>query len=156
GNGIIALNLNNTGQVVGFSDLPGDKVFHGFVWTKLTGMEDVGVLNGDTYSAALAINDSAVVTGVSADMDFNLRAFIRLEGVMTDLNDLIPANSPLYILLACSINSQGEITGLAVDSNGDMHGYVATPVAGPFSVEESQQRVVPGPSSKKLRDVTLG
>jgi probable HAF family extracellular repeat protein len=152
GGGIFALNLNNTGQVIGSSDLPGDKVFHAFLWSKLTGMEDIGTLEGDVNSAAVGINDSEVVTGVSLDADFNPRAFIRRAGVMMDLNSLIPANSPLYLLLACSINSRGEITGLAVDpSSGDLHGYVATPVDGAGPLNESRPMILPKAAREKLR-----
>jgi hypothetical protein len=32
--------------------------------------------------------------------------------VMTDLNSLVPPNSPLYLLMAQVINSRGEIAGL--------------------------------------------
>ena len=47
---------------------------------------------------------------------------------MTDLNTLIPAGSPLFLLLALSINSSGEIVGLAFHpSTGDLHGFLATP-----------------------------
>jgi len=67
------------------------------------------------------------IVGVSLDAKFNLRAFLRHNGVMTDLNTLIPAGTPLTLMLACSINSSGEITGLAMTSAGEFHGYVATP-----------------------------
>jgi len=35
---------------------------------------------------------------------------------MIDINTLIPANSPLFLLQACSINSRGELTGLAIET----------------------------------------
>jgi probable HAF family extracellular repeat protein len=124
--GNFAANLNNNGQVVGASDLPGDTANHGFLWTKQTGMKDLGTLDGDTGSVGLAINDSAVVTGGSFTQD-NLRAFIWQNGVMTDLNSLIPADSPLYLLIACSINARGEIIGFAADYKGDTHGYLLSP-----------------------------
>jgi uncharacterized membrane protein len=126
-----AHNMNNRGQVVGASDLAGDAVFHGFVWSQRTGMQDVPPIPGDTYSAALAINDSGVVTGVSLDSTFTiLHAFVVLEGVPTDLNTLISADSPLQLQTACGINSRGEITGLAVDkSTGQYRGYLAIPMA---------------------------
>lgn len=128
GFGILAKNLNNQGQVVGLSDLPGDKVFHAFLWTKATGMKDLGTLSGDVSSWGLAINDAGIVTGVSLDDQFNPTAFIWQKGVMSDLNSLIPANSPLYLATACSINSSGQIIGFAFDDAGDIHAYMVTPV----------------------------
>jgi probable HAF family extracellular repeat protein len=126
-----AHGINNRGQVVGASDLAGDAVFHGFVWSESTGMQGISPLPGDTYSIALAINDPGIVTGVSLDATFTiLRAFVVVEGVPTDLNTLIPADSPLQLQTACGINSRGEITGLAVEkSSGQYRGYLAIPVA---------------------------
>jgi hypothetical protein len=46
------------------------------------------------------------------------------------LNSLIPADSELYLFSACSINSRGEIVGLAFDAQGNFHGYLATPSDG--------------------------
>ncbi len=122
--------MNNRGQVVGVSDLAGDAVFHGFVWSQSTGMQDIPPLPEDTYSVALAINDRGVVTGVSIDSTFTtLHAFVVVDGVPTDLNTLISADSPLQLQTACGINSRGEITGLAVEkSTGQYRGYLAIPV----------------------------
>ena len=46
---------------------------------------------------------------------------------MTDLNALIPAGSPLFLMEACSINSRGEIVGLAQTTTGELHGYLLIP-----------------------------
>jgi uncharacterized membrane protein len=123
--------MNNRGQVVGASDLAGDAVFHGFVWSQSTGMQDVPPVPGDTYSVALAINDASEVGGVSIDATFTtLRAFVVVDGVPTDLNTLTSADSPLQLQTVCDINSRGEITGLAVEkSTGQYRGYLAVPVA---------------------------
>jgi uncharacterized membrane protein len=125
-----AHNMNNLGQVVGASDLAGDTVFHGFVWGQSTGMRDVPPLPGDTYSVALSINDAGEVGGISIDASFTtLRAFVVVNGVPTDLNTLVPEDSPLQLQAACSINSRGEIAGMAVDkSTGESRGYLAIPV----------------------------
>lgn len=127
GFGNLALNLNNQGQVVGQSDLSGDANFHAFLWTQQAGIKDLGTLTGDVNSVALGINDTGEIVGLSLDANFDPHPYLWQNGVMTNLNSLIPANSPLYLLLACSINSSGEIVGLAVNSSGEAHGYLATP-----------------------------
>ena len=155
GFGNLAFNINNQGQVVGVSGVRGDANFHGFLWTKATGMQDIGTLQGDANSTAIGINDSGDVVGVSLDANFNPRAYLRQNGVMTDLNTLVPANSSLSLLVACSINSSGQIVGIAVSSAGVVHGYLATPansgpaasngtnaVVTPLSVTTSQASVV--------------
>jgi len=56
---------------------------------------------------------------------------------MTDLNTVIDANpANLYLLEGESINSSGQIIGLAVDSDGNLHGYLATPKWGDWDSEE--------------------
>jgi len=127
GFGNLALNLNNRGQVVGQSDLPGDANFHAFRWTKEAGIEDLGTLTGDVNSVALGINDGGEIVGLSLDANFDPHPYLWQSGAMTNLNTLIPADSPLSLLTACSINSSGEIVGLAVTSTGEVHGYLATP-----------------------------
>jgi probable HAF family extracellular repeat protein len=122
------LGLNDQGQAVGYSDLPGDAVAHAFLWTKEVGMQDLGTLPGDVVSIGVAMNNSSQLVGTSLDANFNPRAFLWQNGVMTDLNTLIPANSNLSLQLACGINSRGEITGLAMqNSTGQFHAYLATP-----------------------------
>ncbi len=128
--GNIAWGINNRNEVIGVSDLPGDTTFHAFLWTKATGMQDLGTLPGDFASTGSGINDAGAVVGLSLDASFNGRAFFWQNGKMTDLNTLAPT-SPLFLLSACSINSQGEITGLGITSTGEFHAYLAVPKAGP-------------------------
>jgi len=122
-----ACAINNRGQVVGHSELVDDTTFHGFLWTREKGIRDLGTLPGDYASLALGINDRGVVVGASLGADFNPRAVRWKNGMMTDLSTLIPADSALHLLLANSINSSGAITGLAVTSSGDLHGFMAKP-----------------------------
>ena len=129
GMGNIPHAINNQGQVVGYSDLRGNANFHAFLWSRGTGMQDLGTLSGDVNSAANAINDAGAVVGVSLDANFNLRAFLWENGSMTDLNALIPANSPLFLMLACGINSSGQIVGFGLTSKGEGHGYLLTPAS---------------------------
>jgi probable HAF family extracellular repeat protein len=92
-------------------------------------MQDLGTLPGDIVSSAINLNDRGEVVGVSSDANFHLRAWVLRDGVPADLNTLIQADFPLHLLLACSINSRGEIIGLAVNDAGEFHGYLASPAA---------------------------
>jgi hypothetical protein len=56
------------------------------------------------------------VVGASCDADFNCRALVGDRYVMTDLNDLVPEDSPLYLVFATWINDVGEIVGFGVDN----------------------------------------
>jgi probable HAF family extracellular repeat protein len=126
--------LNNHGQIVGFSDLPGDQHganpnFHAFLWTQNRGIQDLGTLPGDAISEALGINDQGQVVGVSYGAGFtNPRAFLWQDGVMTDLNTLIPSGSSLYLQAAQEINDLGEIVGQASDqTTGNAPAFLLIP-----------------------------
>jgi probable HAF family extracellular repeat protein len=140
--GNIALDINDLGQVVGNSDLPGDTTFHAFLWTRKTGMHDLGTLSGDVASLSISINDAGTVVGTSLDANFNPRAFLWEQGAMTDLNTLIAGDSPLYLLTGCSINSRGEISGLGLTGTGEIHTYLAIPAQGVASGESTSQGAI--------------
>jgi probable HAF family extracellular repeat protein len=140
--GNIAYDINDQGQVVGNSDLRGDKTFHAFLWTRKTGMQDLGTLPGDVASFSISINDAGSAVGGSLDAKFNPRAFLWEKGVMTDLNTRIAGHSPLHLLTGCSINSRGEITGLGMTSNGQIHTYLAIPTHDVATSESTLQGVI--------------
>jgi len=127
-----AFDINNQGQVVGLSGLPAntDLSFHAFLWQN-GAMTDLGTLPGDIASVADGINSKGQVVGGSLDINVNDRAFLRQNGVMTDLNTLIPNGSPLFLIEAFTINSRGQIAGIAMQiSTGEIHGFLATPSHG--------------------------
>jgi probable HAF family extracellular repeat protein len=122
-----AASINNRGQVVGLSDLPGDATSHAFIWEKGV-MTDLGTLPGDFLSVANEINNHGQVVGQSCDVNFNCRGFLWQGGTMTDLNTLIPPNSLLYLYAAASINDRGEIVGGSVNpSTGYAPAFLAIP-----------------------------
>jgi probable HAF family extracellular repeat protein len=132
GIGNVAFAVDNRGRVTGLSVLPGNTNVHAFFWTKEKGMRDLGTLSGDTNSAGLGMNNRGDVVGASIKGDIatgSPRAMLWHTGVMTDINTLIPPNSPLYLLTAFMINDGGEIAGFGVDSSGDVHGFLAIPRA---------------------------
>jgi probable HAF family extracellular repeat protein len=125
GNG--AYVINNRSQVAGVSAFPGNQIYHAFLWSKESGIRDLGTLKGDIYSAGLGINDRGDVVGGSLDMNDNPTAYLWHNGVMTDLNDLVQKDSPLHLLVSFWINDAGQIAGFGVTSAGDVHAFRADP-----------------------------
>jgi len=110
-----AVDINNRGQVVGLSDVPGDTSTHAVLWQNGS-ITDLGTLAGDASSFAWAISeDGKMIFGQSCDANGNCRGFLWQNGVMTDVNTLIPAHSQLIIIDANDINGAGDITGQAFD-----------------------------------------
>jgi probable HAF family extracellular repeat protein len=144
--GNVALALNDKGEVAGVSALPELKnagcpggppnpacfPFHPFLWSKESGMRDLGVLPGDFVGAGLGMNDRGEVVGPSftspGPTSGSPRAFLYRDGKMLDLNALTPPDSPMYLLLAYGINDSSEIVGFGMETTtGDLHGFLAIP-----------------------------
>jgi probable HAF family extracellular repeat protein len=150
--GILAFNINNHGHVVGVSDITGDTSFHAFLWTRETGMQDLGTLHADDFgSSATGLDDRGNVVGLSVDATGTPHAFLRPNGgQMIDLNTLVPADSPLFLFQACSINSRGELTGLALEtSTGELHAFLATPLTRDSDSENAASPEQAGTSERK-------
>src|ERR1700710_2412041 len=58
----LALGINNSGEVVGYSFLADNVTKHAFTWTAATGMVDIGTLPGGGAIEAEAVNDAGDVT----------------------------------------------------------------------------------------------
>jgi probable HAF family extracellular repeat protein len=126
--GNVPSDINNQGQVVGQSDLPSDSTHHAFLWTKETGMQDLGTLNGQPMSLAFGINNQSQIVGIFEDFaGDNTTGFLWENGVMTDLNTLIPPESPLFLKEPVDINDRGEIVGFGLLSDGEQRGFLLTP-----------------------------
>jgi uncharacterized membrane protein len=129
--GTAAKDLNSRGHVVGFSSLSDNVTFNAFLWTRETGkMKALVPIKGIANSIAIALNDSDEVVGSSIDSTFTtMTATIWKHGVPANLNTLIPADSSLYLVFGCSINSRGQILGLATNLAGTVyHAYELIPV----------------------------
>jgi probable HAF family extracellular repeat protein len=121
GGGGYALGLNDVGQVVGFSATTTGN--HVFLWDNTNGMQDLGTLgSGDSETTAYAVNNFGQVVGTS-----DYRAFLYSDGVMTDLNTLIPPDSDFYLSTAYGINDAGQIVGLGAGPNLHAHAFLLTP-----------------------------
>jgi probable HAF family extracellular repeat protein len=81
-----AFGVNDHSQVVGVSQTTGN-FNRGFLWTKKTGMTDLGILGGN-FSSAQAINDAAQIAG-QAETSNAAHAFLyKAPAGMQDLGIL--------------------------------------------------------------------
>jgi probable HAF family extracellular repeat protein len=110
---------NNRGEVIGQSNLPGDKTFHAFRWRNGK-MKDLGTLGGPD-SEAIWINDAGQIAG-SADLPAPgiHDAVIWRHGRIKDLGTV--AGDP------CSrgraINSWGQVVGGSSDCHNFLRAFV--------------------------------
>lgn len=100
-----ALDVNEFGQVVGFSDTA-DAASHAFLWEKGE-MIDLGTLGGDTQ--AVSINNKGQIVGTSNTVTGEPHAFLWENGVMTDLGTFDGISSS-----ATGINNRGQIIGYII------------------------------------------
>jgi probable HAF family extracellular repeat protein len=132
-----AASINNRSEVVGGSFLADEKTFNTYLWSPGAGMLDAGTVGNDLAAYPVMINDGGQVVGSSCDtgLDGNCRAYVwqylgpdAPRTAITDLNTLIPSESPYFLISANAINDAGEIVGLAVDTRtGAPHAFLATP-----------------------------
>jgi probable HAF family extracellular repeat protein len=126
-----ASSINDLGDVVGTSEA-NDGTVHSFLWTKAKGRRDLGTLTPTAFltvaGCCRTVNNLDEVVGFSMDAS-GMTAFVWKDGKMRDLNTLIPANSPLQLLGAYSINDVGEIAGQACVKPActEFHAFRATP-----------------------------
>ena len=124
----VAASVNNRGDVAGGALSGQDGTIHAFLWTRRTGMQDLGAFPGafvTTATCCKTINDRDDVVGMAID-GTGLRALLWQGKVPIDLNTLIPSSSGWYLQMACAINNAGEIVGQGL-INGEVHSFLLTP-----------------------------
>jgi probable HAF family extracellular repeat protein len=126
----LAYHINNGGQVVGYSDSASAAGnIHGYLWTGGP-LQDLGILPGGTFSQATWANQRGQIIGTGDRSDGNVVDFVWQNGIMTDLNDLVPAGTPLMSggLGAGGINERGEIAETGILPDGSSVALLLTPV----------------------------
>ena len=124
----IASAINEHGDISGTSLTP-DGLPQAFLWTpetrKLIKLQTPPGFASAVNPCCKTINDRREIVGLMFGSD-GPHAFLWKDGVMVDLNDLIPQNSPWLLQSAAGINDSGQIAGQGM-INGEVHAFLATP-----------------------------
>lgn len=121
----IAGGINDYGQVA-LRELVATEVTHVFRWSEAAGFEDLGGLNGSTYSEVLDINNAGQIVGTAEQADESDTAYVYTEGIgMQAVGGSAEINGR-----ATSINDNGWITG---HSNG-WNAFIYRPGVGMTSI----------------------
>ena len=142
-----AYGVNELGEVVGVS-LTGPQwgTEHAFLVTPSNGvwnavsptsrenplLQDLGTLGGNA-SSAYAINDAGSIVGWADTTGGVRHAFLRAEGAMMDLNDLVCTNSGWTLVEARDINNAGQIAGIGI-LNGETRGFLLASTAAAVAI----------------------
>lgn len=104
-----AIWVNNRGQVVGYSDLAGDELYHAFLWDRGV-LTDLRPLPWNTLSYADWINEAGVVAGSSGVPEGTASPAVLWDhGNIINLG-ILPGDDGAE---ATSINNAGQVVGLS-------------------------------------------
>ena len=128
----VGVSINDLGEVVGSSSCPSELPGFPFVQVHppclVQGRCRIWARWARTFYPADMIVTQGQVIGAWSDQG-NCRAYLWENKTMLDLNALVPADSPLYLVFPEMISDAGEIVGMAIEtSTGDPHAFLATPV----------------------------
>jgi probable HAF family extracellular repeat protein len=127
--------INDAGNVVGGAWTTGNQAFHAVLWQNGQ-PQDLGVLPGYKHSLAFSINSKNQIVGCVTNnlnkgciCDFSVCAhgFLWENGVMFDLNKLIPHGSDIKVMLPLNINNRGEITSWGFVQGFETHAVLLVP-----------------------------
>ena len=132
--GNAAYAINDHGQAVGYVTSADGSTIVPSIWHD-SGLTTLPILPGDGAAFATGINNRGQVVGSTFKSGNWSHGFIGQDGVVTDLNTLIPEDSNLFIVAASNINERGQISGMAQvltgPNAGKIHAILLTPVNEP-------------------------
>jgi len=134
GDNSVALWVDDSGDVVGYADIPNPSgcsgagcVHHAVLWRN-GAATDLGSIGTDPCSRAISINAGGQIVGFTVAVCGTVpsRGFLwENGGPAIDLNTLV--NTDMALLYPLYINERGEIAGNGVLTNGDTHPFLLIP-----------------------------
>lgn len=137
-------DLNNSGQVTGFSNFDESGSFHAFRWSRATGIIDLGTLAGSQDSLAVDINNRGLAVGYAIFQESGVSRAI-LWDPLTGLRDLGTLGGTGALALA--INDGGRVAGNSVTVDGTGVAFSWTEAGGMIGL------LPPGALSSDARDI---
>ena len=128
-----AYAINEHGAAVGYVSSADGTTIVASVWPNGAngGVTTIPILPGDGAAFATGVNNRGQVVGSTFNSQGWSHGFIWQDGVLTDLNTLIPDDSNLFIIAASNINERGQISGMATvltgPGAGKIHAILLTP-----------------------------
>ena len=126
-----AYSITDNGFIVGGADVPNNSdptnpYFHACLFHSGL-VTDLGTLGGNR-SGAYSVNVFQQIVGYADRTAAGKpQAFLWQNGVIQNLNDMIPATTTLHLDQANGINNSGQIVGYGSLSNGTTHAFLLTP-----------------------------
>jgi probable HAF family extracellular repeat protein len=127
--------ISNNGKITGRFVIPNPSgegfLLRGFLWDQGQ-WADLGTLLGYVKCFVHDVNDQGIVVGQCTDQDLGGPAFIWRDGVMTDLNELVPSEMNLDLRIAKAINNNGQILCEAFDEHSSFVAVLLSPIPSPI------------------------
>ena len=121
-----AIDINGSGQVIGWSQIAGDAATHFFLWSASNGMRDLNVVIGPAITNVVEINDVGQIIGTFTTTDGQSHAFVYSPGSgLRDLGTLGGTTST-----PTGLNNHGQVVGSSTTASGETHAFLWTPTDG--------------------------
>ncbi len=124
-----AIDINNQAMIIGNAATTTGSIAY---------LYDDGVITtlgslGGTKTFAHALNNTGTIVGSSCITgNTAMHAFLYENGMMTDLNTLIPQDSGWTLVEAYDINDDGAIVGYGYNPSGELRGFLLQPYSVPW------------------------
>jgi probable HAF family extracellular repeat protein len=117
-----AVDINNSGQIIGMSQIAGNAAMHAVLWSPGGGMQDLNTLIGAPITAVVEINDAGQIVGTYTAPNGQSHAFLYTTGSgLRDLGTLGGTSSA-----PTGLNGNGDVVGWSTLADGSAHAFLWT------------------------------